>query len=103
VQSSVGNIHAEVPTRPLHPWTLQTSGLGKIDVTLSPKAAVNIDAETQGSISSDIDFQDIDFQVKGPLTEHRLKGTINGGGPLLKLRTSLGEIRLKKKLKQKSL
>jgi len=103
VQSSVGNIHAEVPTQPLHPWTLQTSGLGKIDVTLSPKAAVNIDAETQGSISSDIDFQDIDFQVKGPLTEHRLKGTINGGGPLLKLRTSLGEIRLKKKLKQKSL
>ena len=92
VESDIGNIDAEIPTRPLHPWILRTSGPGKIRVTLSPDAALNIDAETHGRISSDIPFQ-----AQGPLTGPKLKGTINGGGPLLKLRTSIGEIRLKKK------
>ena len=76
----------------MHPWTLRTSGPGKIEVVLSSSTAVNIDAGTSGSISSDIPIQ-----VQGLLTEDKLKGTLNGGGPLLKLRTSLGEIRLKKR------
>ena len=92
VESGIGNIHAEIPTQPMHPWILQTSGPGKIEIVLSSKAAVNIDAETRGPISSDIPVQ-----IQGLLTEHKLNGTLNGGGPLLKLRTSLGEIRLKKK------
>lgn len=90
--SGIGNIHAEIPTQLMHPWTLRTSGPGKIEVVLSSKAAVNIDAETNGSISSDIPIQ-----VQGLLTEDKLKGTLNGGGPLLKLRTSLGEIHLKRR------
>ena len=90
--SGVGNIHAEIPTQLMHPWTLRTSGPGKIEVVLSSKTAVNIDAETNGSISSDIPIQ-----IQGLLTKHKLKGTLNGGGPLLKLRTSLGEIRLKER------
>ena len=93
--SGVGNIHAEIPTQLMHPWTLRTSGPGKIKVVLDSKTAVNIDAETSGSISSDIPIQ-----VQGLLTEDKLKGALNGGGPLLKLRTSLGEIRLKKKSKE---
>ena len=91
-ESGIGNIHAEIPTQLMHPWTLRTSGPGKIEVVLSSKTAVNIDAETNGSISSDIPIQ-----VQSLLTEDKLKGTLNGGGPLLKLRTSLGAIRLKKK------
>ena len=90
--SGIGNIHAEIPTQLMHPWTLRTSGPGKIEVVLDSKTAVNIDAETRGSISSDMPIQ-----VQGLLTEDKLKGALNGGGPLLKLRTSLGEIRLKKK------
>ena len=90
--SGIGNIHAEIPTQLMHPWTLRTSGPGKIEVVLDSETAVNIDAETNGSISSDIPIQ-----VQGLLTEDRLKGALNGGGPLLKLRTSLGEIRLKKR------
>ena len=92
VESGIGNIHAEIPTQLMHPWILQTSGPGKIEIVLSSSTAVNIDAETRGPISSDIPIQ-----IQGLLTEHKLKGTLNGGGPLLKLRTSLGEIRLKKK------
>ena len=91
-ESGIGNIHAEIPTQLMHPWTLRTSGPGKIEVVLDSKTAVNIDAETRGSISSDMPIQ-----VQGLLTEDKLKGALNGGGPLLKLRTSLGEIRLKKK------
>ena len=90
--SGIGNIHAEIPTQLMYPWTLRTSGPGKIEVVLSSSTAVNIDAETRGSISSDIPIQ-----VQGLLTEDKLKGALNGGGPLLKLRTSLGEIRLKQK------
>ena len=92
LESGVGNIQAEIPTQLMHPWILQTSGPGKIEIVLSSSTAVNIDAETRGPISSDIPIQ-----IQGLLTEHKLKGTLNGGGPLLKLRTSLGEIRLKKK------
>lgn len=91
VESGIGNIHAEIPTQLMHPWTLRTSGPGKIEVVLSSSAAVNIDAETRGTISSDVPIQ-----VQGLLTEDRLNGTLNGGGPLLKLRTSLGEIHLKR-------
>ena len=91
-ESGIGNIHAEIPTQLVHPWTLQTSGPGKIEVVLSSSTAVDIDAETSGAISGDIPIQ-----VQGLLTEDKLKGTLNGGGPLLKLRTSLGEIHLKKK------
>ena len=90
--SGIGNIHAKIPTQLMHPWILQTSGPGKIEIVLSSSTAVNIDAKTNGSISSDIPIQ-----VQGLLTEGKLKGALNGGGPLLKLRTSLGEIRLKKK------
>ncbi len=90
--SGIGNIHAEIPTQLMHPWTLRTSGPGKIEVVLNSSTAVNIDAETSGTISSDIPIQ-----VHSLLTEDKLKGTLNGGGPLLKLRASLGEIRLKKK------
>ncbi len=92
-ESGIGNIHAEIPTQLMHPWTLRTSGPGKIEVVLDSKTAVNIDAETRGSISSDMPIQ-----VQGLLTEDKLKGALNGGGPLLKLRTSLGEIRLKQKI-----
>ncbi len=90
--SGIGNIHAEIPTQLMHRWTLRTSGPGKIEVVLSAITAVNIDAETSGTISSDIPIQ-----IQGLLTEDKLKGTLNGGGPLLKLRASLGEIRLKRR------
>lgn len=87
--AAMGDIRAEVTTQPQHPWTLHTSESGVIDVTLHPDIAVNVDAQTQGNISSDFSIQphrDV---------ESRLKGTINGGGPLLKLRAAAGEIRLR--------
>ena len=88
--ATLGNIRAEMTTQPQHPWTLHTSESGEIDIALHPAIAVNVDVQTQGNISSDFSIQphrDV---------ESRLKGTINGGGPLLKLRAAAGEIRLRR-------
>lgn len=88
--TGMGNIRAETTTQPQHPWTLHASMGGAIDVTLGPHIAIDIDAQTQGKISSDFSIQPQD-----EITENLLKGTLNGGGPLLKLHASTGEIRLK--------
>ena len=90
--TTTGDIHAEMTTQPQHPWTLHASMGGDIDVTLHPDIAVDIDTQTQGNISSDFSIQS-----QRDTKENRLKGTLNGGGPLLKLRSSAGEIRLKRK------
>ena len=88
--AAFGNIRAEVTTQPQHPWTLHTSESGEIDVALHPDIAVNVDAQTQGNISSDFSIQ----PHRG--VENQLKGTINGDGPLLKLRAAASEIRLRR-------
>ena len=90
--AAMGGIRTEMATQPRHPWILHTSGSGNIDVTLRSDIAVNIDVQTQGKISSDfpIQWQDV-------IGENRLEGTLNGGGPLLKLRSPAGEIWLKRK------
>ena len=90
--AATGDIRAEMTTQPQHPWTLHTSIGGAIDVTLYSHIALDIDLQTQGKISSDFSIQSQD-----EITENRLKGTLNGGGPLLKLHASTGEIRLKRK------
>ena len=90
VKTSVGNIHAEVPTQPEHQWTLRTS-TGNITGTLNSNIAAEIDARTHiGNLLTD-------FRVQGDVTGSRVLGTINGGGPLLKFRTPIGDIRLRKK------
>ena len=90
--AATGDIRAEMTTQPQHPWTLYTSMNGAIDVTLYSHIALDIDLQTQKKISSDFSIQPQD-----EITENRLKGILNGGGPLLKLHSSTGEIRLKRK------
>ena len=89
IKTSVGNIQAEVPTQPQHQWTLRTP-IGNITGTLNSNIAVEIDARTR------IGYLSTDFRVQGNVTSSRLLGTINGGGPLLKLRASVGDIYLLK-------
>ena len=72
---------------------LRTSG-GGITVTLIPDIAINVDAETSGGrVSTDFAVASI---IQGKVPRNRLKGSINGGGPLLKLHTSGGNIDLQK-------
>lgn len=88
-KTSAGNINVDMATQPQHEWNLQTSA-GNIVFTLISNLAAEIDAKTSvGSISTD-------FLVEGTeIRKKRLRGTIKGGGKLLKLRTSAGNIRLK--------
>lgn len=65
---------------------LKTSG-GGIDVAFPTQAHVDLDAETSGgSISVDHDIHTTQREGR------RVAGTINGGGPILRLRTSGGSI-----------
>ncbi|RKU29144.1 hypothetical protein C6497_07075 [Candidatus Poribacteria bacterium] len=89
VKSSTGDIRMHLPSQLQHAWNIQTS-TGDISLTLTSDLAANLDIKTSvGDISTDFPVLTTDMQKK------RLRGTINGGGQLLKLQTSTGDIRLK--------
>ncbi len=94
--TSGGSITAVLTAAPKAETSLKTSA-GGITVTLPAGAAFQLDASTSaGSVRSDF-----------PITTTRtssdhdnrssLSGPANGGGPLLKLRTSAGSIRIKQR------
>jgi hypothetical protein len=63
---------------------------GNVELRLPESIAVNIDAAcSAGRLSSD-------FSLHGHQDDDRLKGTINGGGPLVMVRASAGNIHLRK-------
>ena len=63
---------------------------GNVDLRLVETAAVTIDARcSAGRLSSD-------FSLYGSQREDRLEGKINGGGPLVMVRASAGNIHLRK-------
>jgi hypothetical protein len=67
---------------------LETSG-GGITVVTPPNAALTIDAETSaGGIRSDLPISRLSAD------EDSLKGTLNGGGTKLVLRSSAGSIEI---------
>ncbi len=93
-KTSGGSIGATVTRQPQHDSSLNlhTSG-GGIVVTLIPDIAADLDARAGwGHVSSDFPVVSM---IEEKVSKSRLKGSINGGGPLLKLRTSGGNIRLK--------
>ena len=92
-RTSSGSIRASLTDQPKGECTLHTSA-GSITVTLIPDIAMNLDAETSvGRVSTDFAVASV---IQGKIPKNRLRGSINGGGPLLKLRTSAGSIRLQK-------
>ena len=92
-RTSGGSIRATLTGQPQNECNLRTSG-GSVAITLMPDTVVDVDAETMaGSVSTDFRVASV---IQGKVPRNRLKGSINGGGPLLKLRTSAGSIRLQK-------
>jgi DUF4097 and DUF4098 domain-containing protein YvlB len=88
-ETAGGSISARLPSPVPGDVRLETSA-GAIEVLAPSDAALTVDAETSvGSVTSDF-----------PITmtragNERLKGTINGGGKLLKLRSGAGSIAIK--------
>jgi len=87
--TSGGSVTAKITTQPTSNCRLSTSG-GSVTAYLSPSVEVDLDAGTSGGrVRSD-------FDVEGRVSKRRIKGKINGGGPELKLKTSGGNVKVKK-------
>jgi hypothetical protein len=69
-------------------WTLQT-GSGTIELWTG-NAGVTLDASTgSGSVNSEHEMV-----VQGSFDHHHIHGTLNGGGPTIRVQTGSGDIRL---------
>ncbi len=89
--TSGGAINAVIPAPLSGEIKLSTSG-GGITARLPTDAAFEIDAETSGGgVGSEFPIT-----VVGKMEHDRLSGTVNGGGKLVRLRTSGGEIRIER-------
>jgi DUF4097 and DUF4098 domain-containing protein YvlB len=88
--TSGGSVNAFLSAQPNEPCRLSTSG-GGIRVELARSLRVDVDASTSGgSVTTD-------FPVAGSNDRQNLRASINGGGPLLHLRTSGGGIQIQKR------
>ena len=93
-KTSGGSIKAYISRQPQGDCSLQTSG-GNVTAYLVEDIALDVDAQTTGGrVSTDIPVTTV---VQGKMSKSKLRGTLNGGGPLLKLRTSGGSVHLRKK------
>jgi len=90
--TSGGDIRATI-TGPIKQDTeLHTSG-GQVVVKVKKGTAFTLDASTSGG---DVDAEGLTLTIeKGGMGKSRLAGSVNGGGPRLKLRSSGGDIRIR--------
>ena len=71
-------------------WRLSTSS-GSIEIALAGKPAFDLDAQSNsGRIETAFPVT-----VSGTISRRELRGPVNGGGPLLHLRTTSGSIRIR--------
>ena len=86
--TSGGSINVKVDKQLSEDANLTTSG-GTITARLLEDIQIDLDASTSGGrVKSD-------FEVEGRVKKQSIKGSINGGGPKLTLRTSGGSVRIK--------
>jgi DUF4097 and DUF4098 domain-containing protein YvlB len=87
-ETSGGSVSAILPSPVAGDVRLETSG-GGITVVTPPNSALTIDAETSaGGIRSDLPIS------RSSADDDSLKGTLNGGGTRLVLRSSAGSIQI---------
>jgi hypothetical protein len=88
--TSGGAMEAEILKQLDAPCSLETSG-GGILIYMSRDLKADIDAYTSGG---EVDC-DLPVTIQGKFGDGKLRGKLNGGGPLLTLRTSGGDIELR--------
>jgi hypothetical protein len=90
VNSSSGSITVE--GRPAGPWTISASS-GGITLTLPPDAAFDLDARSSsGNIES---VHPVTMTVTGKVDKRHVEGKVRGGGPLVQVHCSSGDIRIR--------
>ena len=90
-ETSGGPVHAVLPSPIPGDVSLESSG-GGVTVQVPGDAAFNLDAESSGGGVS----CDLPITIQGKKEHGELKGTVNGGGPTLKLESSGGGVHVKK-------
>ncbi|HYV61872.1 MAG TPA: DUF4097 family beta strand repeat-containing protein, partial [Bryobacteraceae bacterium] len=89
--TSGGNVSAFLSAQPNESCRLSTSG-GNITVEVASSVHLDVDASTSGGgVSTDFPV------VSASKDQQSLRASINGGGPLLQLRSSGGGIRIQKR------
>ncbi|MGH9775884.1 MAG: DUF4097 family beta strand repeat-containing protein [Candidatus Acidiferrales bacterium] len=89
VRVSAGSGSISVDGAPAGPWRLRT-GSGSVEVRLPQDAAFELSARTgSGGIESSLPIT-----VQGRISPREIHGTVHGGGPLMELSTSSGNIRI---------
>jgi hypothetical protein len=81
--------HVMLSGAPGAPWTVET-GSGAIDVVIDQDARIAMDAST-GSGSVGVDG----FALQSAADKRHVQGSVNGGGPLVQLKTRSGTIHLR--------
>ncbi|MFC1570069.1 DUF4097 domain-containing protein [bacterium] len=89
--TSGGSVNANITKQPKNDCELKTSG-GSINVHLTEDIQVDVDAKTSGGRIR----TDFPVMMQGEISNNSLNAEINGGGPMLLLRTSGGGISIKK-------
>ncbi|MBI3849358.1 MAG: hypothetical protein HY298_03550 [Verrucomicrobia bacterium] len=90
-----GSVSVHLTGQPKADCHLETSG-GSIRLDCAENVAVDLDAKTSGGRV----VTELPVTVAGEHKSSELHGKINGGGPVVCLRTSGGSIHLKKKVKR---
>jgi hypothetical protein len=89
VRAQTGSGRIELEGQPMGDWRLGT-GSGGITVRLPAQAAFNLNAHSSsGSINTNRQVS-----VRGTMGRHELRGTVNGGGFHLDLKTGSGSINI---------
>jgi DUF4097 and DUF4098 domain-containing protein YvlB len=88
VSSASGSI--TIDGRPVGPWSLNSAS-GGVSMTVPPDAAFDLDARTSsGSVSSVHPVT-----MSGEMEKRHIIGKVRGGGPLVKISTASGSIKIK--------
>jgi hypothetical protein len=90
LKADTGSGSMEISGQPIAPWKLET---GSGDITLRVgNAHFTLDAETgSGSVKSD---PPLTITTHGTIDKHHVSGTVNGGGPTIKVQTGSGDIHI---------
>lgn len=86
-RTSGGSVEATLLSQPKGDCRLATSA-GSVTVNVPENIQLDIEARSMGGKI----ITDLPITVRGELSQGRIEGTLNGGGPLLELKTSAGNI-----------
>lgn len=89
--TSGGSVKASISEQPQGDCKLKTSG-GSVTVNLAEGIELDLEAKTSGGRV----HVNLPVSIKGKVSKKYVKGELNGGGPLLYLKTSGGSIRINK-------